>query len=192
MCSPTTSEQIEQVVQLYRQLCFKYLQEWKLRSLSGHPVSESDPLHSKIDVSCFQVEFIAFLFTPIASSTPFTPFCHVFIYIGMLSTEPSFLQADQSQLSDYPHMHILCSLNHLCDSSLHSFRYVPVSLGNPELTKHSRCVSLVLCREEGSCPLTSGNALPNARNGPISLLWCKGTLMAHAQLGVHWDPQVSS
>ena len=49
--------------------------------------------------------------------------------------------------------------------------------------------SPLLSRGKGS-PLSAGSALPNAAQGTIHLLCCKGTLLPHGQFGVYWDLQV--
>ncbi|KAK4828308.1 hypothetical protein QYF61_025320 [Mycteria americana] len=79
---------------------------------------------------------------------------------------------------------MLQSINHLHGPSLDSLQYVHVSL-----VLGSSALDTVF-QGKVHLPQPAGNTPPDAAQDTISLLCCKGTLLAHVQLGVHQDPQV--
>ena len=104
--------------------------------------------HSKDLFSCVHLEFLVFQFVPVVScpvtgnhweesgSLLFIPSLQVFIHIGKISSEPSFLQDELFQLSQPFFIgEMLKSVNHLPGPLLDSPQYVYASLvlGTPEL-----------------------------------------------------------
>jgi len=88
---------------------------------------------------------------------------------------------------------MLQSLHHLGSPLLDSLQCVCASLvlGSPELDTAPQMWPLPCCAEgKDHLPWPAGNALPNAAQDTICRLCSKGTLLSHAHLGVHQDPQV--
>jgi len=59
--------------------------------------------------------------------------------------------------------------------------------GKPRPGRSSLDVPPVPSREEHHLPRPAGNTLPSTAQGSAGLPCCKGTLLAHGQLGVHQD-----
>jgi len=83
------------------------------------------------------------------------------------------------------------SLYHLCGLSLDSLQYVHISLilESPVMDKVLQ-VGSHKSRVEGKdhLPQPAGNTFSSAAQDTICLLCCKGTLLAHIQLGLHYGP----
>jgi len=85
---------------------------------------------------------------------------------------------------------MLQSLQHLHGPSLDSVHYVHISLAlmSPEMDMLLQmCPHQCPVEGKDHSPQPGGSTFPSAAQDTISVLCCKGTLLAHVRLGVHQD-----